>query len=197
MSKFTRVFVVAATLCAVTAVRAEAPKPAPAAAYTIDPVHSTVLFKVLHMGASNFYGRFNDVSGTIALDVAKPENSSVEFTVKTESIDTNNAKRDEHLKGPDFFLTKQFPTANFKSKTVKKTGDKTYDVAGDLTIRGITKPASFTFTQVGAGKTPNGKEIIGGETAITVKRGDFGLTYGQGALGEEVTLIVSVEAGKN
>ncbi len=165
--------------------------------HTVDAVHSSVLFKVLHLGASYNWGRFNDFSGTISLDAAKPENSSVEFTIKTASVDTNNSKRDDHLRGPDFFLAKQFPAATFKSKTVKKTGEKTWDISGDLTIRGVTKPASFTFNHVGTGKNQAGKEILGGETSFKFKRSDFGVSYGIPNIGDEVELVISMEAIQN
>ncbi len=172
----------------------------PAAAkptHTIDGVHSTVLFKVLHLGAAYNYGRFNDVSGSITLDAAKPEASAVDLTIKTASVDTNNVKRDDHLRGPDFFLVKQFPTATFKSKAVKKSGDNTWDVSGDLTIRGVTKPLSFTFTHVGTSKNSAGKEVVGGHAVFTIKRSDFGVNYGIPNIGDEVELTVSVEAIQN
>ncbi|MCW5829198.1 MAG: YceI family protein [Deltaproteobacteria bacterium] len=164
------------------------------ATHKIDPVHTYVMFKVLHIGAAYNWGRFNDISGSISLNTEKPEASAVDFTIKPASVDTNNAKRDDHLRGPDFFLAKQFPNATFKSRSVKKSGDKTWDVSGDLTIRGVTKPLSFTFTEVGRVKNQTGKEVVGGHTTFTIKRSDFGVNYGIPNIADEVELHVSVEA---
>jgi polyisoprenoid-binding protein YceI len=90
--------------------------------FKIDPVHSSVIFSIKHLGVTDFYGRFNDVSGTVVFDKADPSKSSVEVTVPVESVDTKNEKRDQHLKSPDFFNAKQFPMIIFKSE-VETSGD--------------------------------------------------------------------------
>ena len=115
--------------------------------------------------------------------------------VKTDSIDTGNGKRDQHLKSADFFNAKEFPTASFKSKSVKKSA-KGLDVSGDLTIHGETKPATITMEHVGSGKGPQGGEVTGFEGAIVVKRSDFGMKSYLEMLGDEVTIKISVEAAK-
>jgi polyisoprenoid-binding protein YceI len=161
----------------------------------IDPVHSTVLFKIKHMGVSYVFGRFDDVTGKIAFDAAKPEASSVEITIKTESIDTNAAKRDAHLKSDSFFNVKEFPTATFKSKSVAKGGDHGFKVTGDLMLHGVTKSVTVEVEQVGTSEDPKGGRKAGFYSELKLKRSDFGITYMPDGLGEDVTLMISVEAG--
>lgn len=169
--------------------------------YTIDPVHSAALFKVKHLGASYAYGQFPGISGSIAFDPAKPETSTVTVTIKTESVNTFNEMRDRHLKSPDFFNAKEFPEMTFKSTSWKKTGDKTYDVTGDLTINGKTKPITVQVEHVGDGKNQRGQDLTGFHTVFTIDRTDFGMTYGVvdggGGLGKEVVVTISVEGIKN
>ncbi|MEW6776968.1 MAG: YceI family protein [Bdellovibrionota bacterium] len=164
--------------------------------YKIDSVHTYVVFKVNHLGMTNNYGRFNDISGKIVFDDKDPSKSSIDIEIQAASIDTANQKRDDHLRGPDFFNAKQFPVIAFKSKSVKKTGANTFDITGDLTMHGVTKPLSFVFTKTGEGKDPWGNNRAGGEATFTIKRSDFGMTYSIGPSGDEVTLLVSVEALK-
>jgi polyisoprenoid-binding protein YceI len=164
------------------------------ASFKVDPVHSAVLFKILHMGASNVWGRFNGFSGSMTLDEANPTGSALNFEVKSESVDTNNEKRDQHLKGPDFFNAKQFPAISYKGKGVKKSGEGSYEASGDLTLHGVTKPLTLKVEKVGTGKGPGGP-VTGFETTFTIKRSDFGLgaTFKPPMLGDEVTITASVE----
>jgi polyisoprenoid-binding protein YceI len=162
--------------------------------FKVDPVHSAVLFKILHMGASNVWGRFNAFSGSMALDEANPSASSLDFEVKADSIDTNNEKRDQHLKGPDFFNAKQFPAISYKGKGVKKSGEA-YEASGDLTLHGVTRPLTLKVEKVGTGKGPTGGTVTGFETTFVIKRSDFGLgaTFKPPMLGDEITITASVE----
>ena len=144
---------------------------------------------------SNFYGRFNDVSGTVVLDKADPSKSSVELTIPVESVDTHNEKRDQHLKSPDFFNAKQFPVMTFKSKQVESSGD-TYKVTGDFTLHGVTKPLTLEIKKVGEGKGMEGEIRGGGETHFTIKRSDYGMNFMQGPLGDEINIVVSLEGIK-
>jgi polyisoprenoid-binding protein YceI len=153
--------------------------------FKIDPVHSFVLFSVQHRGIANTYGRFNDISGIVVFDKDNPSNSSVELSVKVESLDTHNSIRDKSLKSPDFFDAKQFPTMTFKSTKVEGSGD-TLKVFGDLTIHGVTKPMTVDFKKGGEGKGVFGEMRGGGETRFTIKRSDFGMNFQQGAVGDEV-----------
>src|SRR5580704_4049176 len=108
--------------------------------YTIDPSHASVGFKINHQGFSNVYGMFGDVSGDFTIDEQNPEKSSMNVVIKTDSVDTKNPKRNEHLKKADFFDVKLYPTITFKSTSFKKVNDKSYIVKGDLTLHGKTKP---------------------------------------------------------
>ena len=167
-----------------------------AATYEVDPVHSSVIFKIQHLGTSWTYGRFNDISGSIEMDAAKPEASSVTFTVKVDSVDTGNAKRDQHLKSPDFFNAKQFPEITFKSTAVKSLGKDAAEVTGDLSLHGVTKSVTAKVSKVGEGKHPkSGAEMVGFEASFLIKRTDFGMTYAVGPTGggDEVSLIVALE----
>lgn len=176
--------------------------PATEGAYQVDPVQSSVLFGIEHFGASNFYGRFNEVSGEISYDPAAPKKSTVKVEVPVASIDTNNNKRDEHLRGPDFFAAKEFPTMSFESKSIERVAEATelspltLTVKGELEIAGKRKPLTVDVMLVGTGKGMGGGELIGFETHFTIKRSDFGVDYMLGGLGDEVDVIFSVEAGR-
>ncbi|HEY1858760.1 MAG TPA: YceI family protein [Gemmataceae bacterium] len=167
--------------------------PARADDYAVDDVHSSVGFKIQHLGISWIQGRFDEVSGTFTLD-KDPAKSSFELTLKTESIDTNNKNRDTHLKSPDFFNAKQYPTISFKSKSVKAV-DGGYEVKGDLTMHGETKPISFTLK---GGKEVDfmGKKRTGFSTELTLKRFDFGMDKFKEALSDDVQVAVSFEGAK-
>jgi polyisoprenoid-binding protein YceI len=163
--------------------------------FKVDAVHSFVLFSVQHLGIANTYGRFNDISGTVVFDKDNPFNSSVELSVKVETLDTHNSIRDRSLKSPDFFDAKQFPTMNFKSTKVEGSGDA-LKVSGDLTIHGVTKPLTVDFKKGGEGKGVFGEMRGGGETRFTIKRSDFGMNFQQGAVGDEVNITLSLEGIK-
>lgn len=178
------------------------PAAAPAAtadgAFAVDAVHSSVFFKIKHMNVANFYGRFNKVSGSFLLNKESPESSSLELTIDTTSVDSNNKGRDDHLKGNDFFAVKEFPTSTFKSTAVKKTGEGVYEVTGDLTLRGTTKPVTAIVTDTGSAAGRKGGTVAGMEAVVTIKRSEFGVSFMSGAgLSEEVTLTVSLEGKKD
>lgn len=159
--------------------------------YEIDPVHSTVLARVQHMGAGNSWGRFNEVKGMFILDEADASKSSITIEVAAASVDTANKKRDEHLRGPDFFNAVQFPLISFKSTSLKKLDETTYEAAGNFTCHGITKPLAAKITVVGKGKGPKGETRLGADTTFELKRSDFGIvTEG---LGETVLILASIE----
>jgi len=169
--------------------------------YQFDKSHTTVGFQIRHV-VTNVGGKFQDFSGSIKVDRVKPENSSVEFTIQAASINTNEPKRDEHLKSPDFFDVTNQPTITFKSTSVKPTGKDTYEVAGNLTMRGVTKPVTLPITFLGEGRDPWGNEKMGFELQTTLNRKDYGIIWNkaldQGGLllGDEVKVQISVEANK-
>ena len=123
--------------------------------YQFDKSHTTVGFQVRHI-FTMLGGKFQDFSGTIKVDRAKPESSSVEFTIQAATIFTNDPKRDEHLRTPDFFDVASHPTITFRSTAVKASGKDVYEVTGDLTMRGVTKQVTLPVTFLGEGKDPWG-----------------------------------------
>lgn len=166
--------------------------------YTFDPNHSSVGFKIRHL-FSDVSGRFNEFNGTVNVDAEKPENSVVDVTIQTKSIDTANAKRDGHLRSADFFHVEKNPTMTFKSKKVVLIGDKSATVTGDLTLNGVTKEVSLTVTFLGKGKGMDGKEVSGWSATGELNRTEFGLTWnkaveGSQILGDIVKVEIQVEA---
>ena len=162
--------------------------------FNIDSVHSTAIFRVQHLGAGNFYGRFNELEGTIDWDAeAGP---SFDVSIKIESVDSGNEALDRHLKNADFFDAKQFPTMTFKSTGAKKMGDN-WKVMGEMTMHGVTKVIEVDMEFVGRADAGRG-DRVGFETTFTVKRSDFGMKWGveNGALGDATKIIVSLEGIK-
>lgn len=178
-----------------------APAALAADTWTIDRAHSEVSFQVRHI-VTNVRGSFKEFDGTIVTDAARPEASSVEFRVKAASIDTQNEKRDAHLRTPDFFAAEQFPEITFKSTAVKATGKDSFDVTGDLTMRGVTRQVTLPVKFLGAMKDPWGNEKAGFELGTTVNRKDYGINWNkaldQGGfmLSDEVKVSVNLEVGK-
>jgi polyisoprenoid-binding protein YceI len=162
--------------------------------YDVDPVHTVLVFKVNHLGYTDFYGRFNDISGTITIDEQNPALSSVKLDVKADSVDTHSDRRDQHLRSPDFLNASQFPRISFKSTKVNKKGDTTYEVAGDLTLRGVTKPLTVTLTRHKTGEDPWGNYRTGFNGSFTIKRTEFGVSYMPEAISDEVHLTLGLEA---
>ncbi len=169
---------------------------ASAQTYQIDPVHTSLIFRVKHMNTAYVYGRFNHVTGTVVLDEANPARSSVTIEVDANSVYTGNEQRDNHLRSPDFFNTRQFPSIRFVSTQVSRVNANTVRVRGNLTIRGVTRPITADVVLTGKGRSPQGKEIIGFETTFTIRRSEFGIRYGLPGLGDEVRVTLSVEAGR-
>jgi polyisoprenoid-binding protein YceI len=160
--------------------------------YQADPVHSSIVFRVKHANTAYIWGRFNDIAGTFTLDPANPSAVELQFQVKTASVDTANGNRDQHLKGPDFFNAAQFPTISFTSKTATAK-DQAYDVEGDLTFHGVTKPITVHVAPTGTGRGPTGKSIGGIEASFTIKQSDFGITKMAAMIGDSVWVNVCVE----
>ena len=161
--------------------------------YQVDPVHSSVLFRIKHLDVAYFYGCFKEFSGAFTLDEDHPEGSSAYLEIKAESVDSRDAKRDQHLKSPDFFNARQFPVIRFESSSVEKKG-KLWTLEGDLTMRGTTREVTIPMTETGSGPDPWGGERIGFEGEVTIQRSEFGIDYAKDALGDEVKLIISLES---
>lgn len=160
--------------------------------YDYDLVHSSVSFKARHLDISWIHGRFNDVSGKFIIDRDDAAKSSFQLTIKAESVDTANPARDEHLRQPDYFDTKQFPTIEFKSTAVKVI-EGGYEVTGDFTMHGTTKKIVV--------KLMGGKEIesrgvkrVGFSTELKLKRSDFNFDKSAiGAIGDEAIILIDCE----
>ncbi len=167
--------------------------------WKIDVAHTTTIFKIQHMGAGKFIGRFNDTQGTIVWDKDDASKSTIEVTVKVDSIDTANADRDKHLKNDDFFAAKQFPKITFKSTKIATTGPDRYDVTGDLTLHGVTKPVTAAMVITGVGHNKHfKKDLIGAEATFKIKRTDYGMDkmVGNEGVGDEVEITIGIEATK-
>jgi polyisoprenoid-binding protein YceI len=143
-------------------------------------------------------GQFTQFSGTLKLDRDNLENSKADATIEASSVDTRNAKRDTHLKSDDFLVVEKFPKINFTSKKWKKTGDDTYDITGDLTIRGLTRQITLKAKSLGFGPgMGGGTTVTGWEGKTTLKRHDFNINLNailEKALGEDIEVTITVEA---
>ncbi len=187
-------FALAAALLATAATAAQA---APVG-YKLDPAHTSVAFIVNHLGFANLIGRFNSASGEVAFDKDAVQNSALKVTIDAASVDTAHAKRDDHLRSPDFFNAKEFPQITFKSTKIEKTGDKTGKLHGDLTMLGVTKPVVLDVTFNKDGVSPASKlETAGFSARGTVKRTEFGMKYGAPNIGDEIQLLIEAEAVKS
>lgn len=161
----------------------------------VDPAHSNVLVRAKHLGAGFTFLEFTDFSGTVKFNKEKPSKSAVNLTVKTASVDSGVEKRDNHLKGPDFFHAKKYPELTFESKKVKKKGDKTYEVTGDLTIRDKTKEITIDVKHLGKGKDQDGNTRYGFYTEFEIDRTEFGVSWkpDAGIVGKTIRLIIALE----
>lgn len=167
--------------------------------FKFDQAHSTIAFKVRHLLGSA-KGKFTKFSGTIEVDREHPEKSSVVATIQAASIDTANAKRDEHLRTADFFNVRQYPEITFKSRRVKQTGANAGEIAGDLTMHGVTRPITLNVQLLGdseaAAKNPTTRWRV---TTAPLKRSEFGIGTGAGGawtIGDEVAVEIGIEAAR-
>jgi polyisoprenoid-binding protein YceI len=170
--------------------------------YTVDKTHSEAKFEVRHL-MSRVSGKFDDFGANVVIDAANPKASSVEFSMKTASIDTGNEGRDKHLRTADFFDADKFPEITFKSTSVKPTSKKNvYEVTGDLTMRGVTKRITLPVEFLGSGKDPWGNQRMGFTAKTTLNRKDFGINWNKSLdeggvlLGDDVDVTVNLEAVK-
>lgn len=174
-----------------------------AADYVIDATHSSVVFKVKHLAISSVPGRFADVSGKFSFDPTKVEASSAEATIKATTINTMDAKRDDHLKSPEFLDVAKFPSIQFKSTKIEKVSDSAFNAHGDLSIHGVTKPVVLSVVYGGSAKDPWGKERVAFEAKTTLNRKDFGLTWsktletGGLVVGDDVQITLEIEGVKS
>jgi polyisoprenoid-binding protein YceI len=173
--------------------------------WSVDKAHSEVTFQIRHF-VTKVRGRFTDFSGTIVANAARPETSSVEFTIKATSIDTDNEFRDKDLRSANFFDVEKFPEIAFKSTKVARSGEDRYAVTGLLTMHGVSKEVTLPVSYLGSMPTRDreGRETAKGgfETSVTLSRKDFGITWNRALdtggfmLGDDVTVEINVEANK-
>jgi len=171
--------------------------------YTLDPAHTRIGFVARHAMVTKVRGSFDEFAGTAVLDGANPANSRVEVTIEAASIDTRNAQRDEHLRGNDFLAMQEYPKITFVSTGVRQAGETTFEVTGDLTIKGVTKAITIPFEFEGAATDPFGNQRVGFEGAVTINRKDYGVSWnaaleGGGVLvSDKVTLEFEISAIKS
>jgi len=164
--------------------------------YQVDTAHSFINFKVKRAGFSYVVGRFNGFTGSATWDESGAGQRSLEITIQTESVDTGNERRDQHLKSPDFFNAKQFPVMTFKSSNVKETRvdgyEAAWEVTGDLSLHGVSQPLTFVLKQIGRGDDRRGTHNVGLQTEFTIKRSEFGMTNMIEMGGDEVSCSVDI-----
>lgn len=164
--------------------------------WVVDGGHSSVVFRVKHANAAWFQGTFDKIEGTVTLDPAAPASGSVSLTIPIDSIDTNDAKRDGHLKAPDFFNSKENPSITFVSSEIEKKGDDLFHVTGKLAMAGKDQTVTIPVRKTGAGEFYGPRE--GWMAEFSIKRSEFGMTYGiaQNSLGDEIQLAIALETVK-
>lgn len=168
--------------------------------WTVDPTHSSIDFSVKHMMIAKVKGTFHTFEAQIDADPADLTSANISISVDLSSIDTRNSDRDAHLRSGDFFDADTHPKMTFQSTSVAKTSDGEYDVTGDLTIRGVTRPVTIAATFEGTGKDPWGNVKVGYSAVGSIKRSDFGLTYnavletGGVMISDEIKISIELEA---
>ena len=171
--------------------------------YALDPAHSRIGFVARHAMVTKVRGAFNEFEGTATLDGANPANSSARVTISTASIDTRNAQRDGHLRSNDFLAMDEYPQITFVSTGARQVDDSTFELTGDLTIKGVTNPITIPFSFEGAAKDPFGNLRVGFEGAVTINRKDYGITWnaaletGGVLVSDKVTLEFELSLVKN
>jgi len=189
MNKFFRLAVASTFAAAVAAPALAAPE-----TFNIDGSHTFPRFEYNHFGYSTQQSRFNKTTGTITLDRAA-KSGAVDVTIDTKSVDTGSDLFNGHIQGEDFFDTAKYPTITFKSTGVKFDGDKLASVDGDLTIKGVTKPVTLAVNSFHCMPHPMLKKLgCGANASTTIKRSDFGAGKHAPYVGDEVKLVIAVEA---
>jgi polyisoprenoid-binding protein YceI len=170
--------------------------------YELDPAHTRIGFMARHAMVTKVRGSFNEFTGTAWIDGHNPEKSRVALAIKAASIDTRNADRDGHLRSNDFLAMDECPEITFTSTDIRQTGEDTFDVTGDLTIRKVTKQVTIPLTFEGSADDPFGNARLGFEGSTTINRKDFGVTWnaalekGGVLVSDKVTLEFDVSAIK-
>ena len=171
--------------------------------YTIDPAHSRIGFVARHAMVTKVRGAFNEFEGTAVLDGTNPGASTASVTIAAASIDTRNGQRDEHLRSNDFLAMDEFPQITFVSSGARQVDDGTFELTGDLTIKGVTNPVTVPFTYEGSATDPYGNQRVGFEGSVVVNRKDYGVTFnvaletGGVLVSDKITLEFEISAIKS
>jgi polyisoprenoid-binding protein YceI len=166
--------------------------------YDIDFVHSELGFSVVHLMITRVHGVFTKWSGTFVIDHANPAASRLSVEIDASSVDTRNAQRDGHLRSPDFFDVAKFPTIRFEGKQLAAKGDA-FELSGDFSLRGVTRPLTFTVTGGRQARDSQGRARVGYRATATISRGEFGVAWnavyegGSIVVGDEVTLVLDLQ----
>lgn len=169
------------------------------AIWNIDGAHTDVNFSVKHMMVSKVRGSFANIEGTVNGDPMNLTDASISLNIDVNSINTNQNDRDNHLLSEDFFHVEKFPSITFESTDIVETKQDEYDVTGDLSVRGITKKATFQVTRTGSGTFPDGTQVVGFEASTSISRKEFGLTWNQALetggvlVGDDIKITVDVQ----
>jgi polyisoprenoid-binding protein YceI len=164
----------------------------------VDPMHTQTIFTISHLGYSTVTGSFHDIKGQVSLDEQRPSDSSVDVTIQTASIDTDVPARDKDLQSAGFFNVDKFPTMTFKSTSVKKTGGKTADVMGDLTLLGVSRPVTLkvTFNREAPNQMRNNAMVAGFTATTAIRRSNFGMKAYLPYIGDDVHIVINFEGIK-
>ena len=167
--------------------------------WVVDASRTSVNFTVKHMMFSKVRGRFTDIEGEVLGNPEALEQANINFKIDTSSIHTNNTDRDNHLRSADFFDAESFKEMTFASKSITKTGATSYNITGDMTIKDVTKPVTFTANYEGTGKNPWGVDVAAFEVEGKISRAEFGLTWNQALeaggvlVGDDITITIDVQ----
>lgn len=176
---------------------AAAADPMPGGVYRLDPRHTSVIFKISHLGFSNFTGRFDHVEGEYDYDPAAPEKSGLDVTLYPGSVDTNDEELDDTLRGENWFDTLKYPRATFHATHIELTGEKTAKITGDFTLHDVTHALTLDAVLVGAGTMPFlGTQVMGFSARGHFNRSDYGISNLEPMVGDEITLEINVEFDK-
>jgi polyisoprenoid-binding protein YceI len=159
----------------------------------VDSVHSMAVFRIAHFGASQPFGVFHGLEGTIVADSGTAPPSSLAVTAPVARLDMGNPKWEQDIKAADWFNAAQFPDITFKSTSIKSTGDDTFDATGDLTLHGVTKSITVPMKRMGIGQGMQGETRIGYDAEFKISRKEFGMAKYDGPIGDEVTLMINIE----
>jgi polyisoprenoid-binding protein YceI len=163
--------------------------------YVIDKkgMHASIQFRIIHLGYSWLWGRFNDFDGEFTYDKSNPAASKIEVTINTKSIDSNHAERDKHLRGDEFLDVEQFPQSKFVSTSLVVKEDGSGELKGDFTLRGVTRPITIYMSYIGEGDDPWGGYRVGFEGTTELVLADYGILKDLGPASKKLDLFLSIE----